>query len=42
LTPNYLKVRIAGRHPANEWCQVRIAGDAQALADGVFVNPESA
>ncbi len=42
LTPNYLKVRIAGRHPANEWRQVCIAADAQALTEGVFVNPESA
>jgi len=42
LTPNYLKVRIASRHPANEWRQVRIAADAQALADGGVVYPESA
>ena len=33
LTPNYLKVRIAGSHPANEWRDVRIPVDAQVLAD---------
>ena len=33
LTPNYLKVRIAGSHPANEWRDVRIPADAQALAE---------
>ncbi|MGC2421921.1 MAG: tRNA (N(6)-L-threonylcarbamoyladenosine(37)-C(2))-methylthiotransferase MtaB [Candidatus Acidiferrales bacterium] len=42
LTPNYLKVRIAGCHPANEWHDVRIAADAQALAAGVSVLSESA
>ncbi len=42
LTPNYLKVRIAGRHPANEWRQVRIAADAQALAEGVPISSELA
>jgi len=26
LSDNYLKVRIAGRHPANEWMQSRITG----------------
>jgi threonylcarbamoyladenosine tRNA methylthiotransferase MtaB len=27
LTGNYLKVRIAGRRPANEWCHVTLAAD---------------
>ncbi|MGB0035440.1 MAG: tRNA (N(6)-L-threonylcarbamoyladenosine(37)-C(2))-methylthiotransferase MtaB [Candidatus Acidiferrales bacterium] len=27
LTGNYLKVRIAGRRPANEWCEVRLGTD---------------
>ncbi len=27
LTGNYLKVRIAGRRPANEWCNVTLAAD---------------
>lgn len=26
LSDNYLKIRIAGRHPANEWTQARITG----------------
>lgn len=33
LTGNYLKVRIAEKHPANQWCQVRVpAGSADATA----------
>lgn len=32
LTGNYLKVRIAGVHPANEWHDVRITADASSLA----------
>lgn len=32
LTGNYLKVRLAGRHPANLWCETRIAG-AQEIAE---------
>ncbi len=27
LTPNYLKVRIAGRHPANQWHEIRISSE---------------
>ncbi len=42
LTGNYLKVRIAGRHPANEWREVRIAADAQGLAEGVSPSCDSA
>lgn len=26
LTGNYLKVRVAGRHPANLWCETQIGG----------------
>ncbi|MDE3170218.1 MAG: tRNA (N(6)-L-threonylcarbamoyladenosine(37)-C(2))-methylthiotransferase MtaB [Acidobacteriota bacterium] len=29
LTGNYLKLRIAGLHPANEWHQVRVTGDPE-------------
>jgi threonylcarbamoyladenosine tRNA methylthiotransferase MtaB len=29
LTANYLKVRIAGRHPANQWRDVRLSADLQ-------------
>jgi threonylcarbamoyladenosine tRNA methylthiotransferase MtaB len=42
LTANYLKVRIAGRHPANEWREVRIAADAQAVSDCISACCESA
>jgi threonylcarbamoyladenosine tRNA methylthiotransferase MtaB len=24
LTGNYIKVRVAGQHPPNEWCEVRL------------------
>jgi threonylcarbamoyladenosine tRNA methylthiotransferase MtaB len=30
LTGNYLKVRITGLHPANEWREVRIAAESEA------------
>ena len=30
LTGNYLKVRIAGRHPANEWHEVPVECDSEA------------
>ncbi|HKV03614.1 MAG TPA: tRNA (N(6)-L-threonylcarbamoyladenosine(37)-C(2))-methylthiotransferase MtaB [Candidatus Acidoferrales bacterium] len=33
LTGNYLKLRIPGRHPVNEWHDIRIPADAQDLAD---------
>ena len=42
LTANYLKVRIAGRHPANQWREVQIAADAQALSDCISACCESA
>ena len=32
LTGNYLKVRIAGLHPANQWYQVTVATDPAAAA----------
>lgn len=33
LTGNYLKVRIAGKHPANQWCEVCVpSGSADAIA----------
>jgi threonylcarbamoyladenosine tRNA methylthiotransferase MtaB len=32
LTGNYLKVRVAGIHPANEWREVRVTPDASAPA----------
>lgn len=32
LTGNYLKVRVAGRHPANEWHEVRISASAPDAA----------
>jgi threonylcarbamoyladenosine tRNA methylthiotransferase MtaB len=36
LTGNYLKVRIAGHHQANEWQEVRPTADPQQIADGLF------
>lgn len=39
LTGNYLKVRVAGRHPANLWCETQIAGAdeiAEAAMDAEF------
>ena len=30
LTGNYLKVRVAGVHPANEWHQVRVTADLES------------
>jgi len=33
LTGNYLKVRVAGCHPANQWCDVRLPRDPSAIAD---------
>ena len=35
LTGNYLKVRISGRHPANEWHEVRVTSDPQHTTDRV-------
>ncbi len=35
LTGNYLKVRIAGRHPANEWREVRLGTDGSADENAV-------
>jgi threonylcarbamoyladenosine tRNA methylthiotransferase MtaB len=35
LTGNYLKVRVAGRHPANLWCETQIGG-AEAIAGGAL------
>lgn len=32
LTGNYLKVRIAGLHPANQWHEVRVTADPAATA----------
>jgi threonylcarbamoyladenosine tRNA methylthiotransferase MtaB len=32
LTGNYLKVRVAGLHPANEWHQVSVTADSAATA----------
>ncbi|MGA8222832.1 MAG: tRNA (N(6)-L-threonylcarbamoyladenosine(37)-C(2))-methylthiotransferase MtaB [Candidatus Acidiferrales bacterium] len=32
LTRNYLKVRVAGRRPANQWCNVRLPLDPAAVA----------
>jgi threonylcarbamoyladenosine tRNA methylthiotransferase MtaB len=32
LTGNYLKVRIPGPHPANEWHEVRLTADPQEIA----------
>jgi len=34
LTGNYLKVRIAGRHPANEWHDVRVETDGNTESAG--------
>ena len=33
LTGNYLKVRIAGRRPANQWCDVRLPCDPAEVVD---------
>ena len=33
LTGNYLKSRIAGRHPANEWREVRVTGEPDECGD---------
>jgi threonylcarbamoyladenosine tRNA methylthiotransferase MtaB len=35
LTGNYLKVRVAGRHPANLWCETQIGG-AVEIAGGAL------
>jgi threonylcarbamoyladenosine tRNA methylthiotransferase MtaB len=32
LTSNYLKVKLAGRHPANLWCQAEITPDESVFA----------
>ncbi|MGC1965243.1 MAG: tRNA (N(6)-L-threonylcarbamoyladenosine(37)-C(2))-methylthiotransferase MtaB, partial [Candidatus Acidiferrales bacterium] len=39
LTGNYLKVRVAGRHPANLWCETQIGGAdeiAEAAVEAQF------
>lgn len=36
LTPNYLKVRIAGRHQRNRWCELRLTENAE---EPVFARP---
>jgi threonylcarbamoyladenosine tRNA methylthiotransferase MtaB len=33
LTGNYLKVRIAGRRPANQWCEVRLPRDPSEVVE---------
>ena len=38
LTGNYLKVRVAGRQPANVWCETQI-GSAEEIA-GATPEPE--
>jgi threonylcarbamoyladenosine tRNA methylthiotransferase MtaB len=35
LTGNYLKVRIAGRRPTNQWCDVRLGADPQGTVHPV-------
>ena len=35
LTGNYLKMRIAGRHPANLWCETQIGG-AEEIAEAAL------
>lgn len=35
LTGNYLKVRVAGRHPANLWCETQI-GSAEEIAEAAL------
>jgi len=35
LTGNYLKVRIAGRRPANQWCDVRLPHDPANVVDAL-------
>jgi threonylcarbamoyladenosine tRNA methylthiotransferase MtaB len=35
LTGNYLKVRVAGRHPANLWCETQIGG-ADKIAEAAL------
>ena len=38
LTSNYLKVRIAGRHAANLWCEAEIMADESALGKQLEVS----
>jgi threonylcarbamoyladenosine tRNA methylthiotransferase MtaB len=33
LTGNYLKVRVAGRHPANQWCDVSLPLDPAEVVE---------
>jgi threonylcarbamoyladenosine tRNA methylthiotransferase MtaB len=40
LTGNYLKLRIAGRRPANEWCEVRLAPDPLEILDAAACEVE--
>jgi len=35
LTGNYLKVRISGRHAANEWHEVKVDGNSGIVVPGV-------
>jgi threonylcarbamoyladenosine tRNA methylthiotransferase MtaB len=37
LTGNYLKLRVAGRHPANEWREARLTSDPLEILDAVAV-----
>ena len=36
LTGNYLKVRVSGRHPANEWHEVQLTEDPQEIVASIF------
>ncbi len=36
LTGNYLKTRIPGRLPANQWCEIRLTADSQEKAEEDF------
>jgi tRNA A37 methylthiotransferase MiaB len=39
LTGNYLKVRIAGRRSANQWCDVRLPLDPATVASAIRLSP---
>lgn len=41
LTDNYLKMRVSGRHAANRWLNVRVAGLAGEMLEGRW-EPERA
>jgi len=38
LTGNYLKLRIAGSHPPNEWCEVRLTADPLEVLDAAVTS----